>query len=92
MPGGSRPPPTHALARLSLDILTLAAPIVLLAAAVGLVALCVVDRTGRAGRHRQVLVSSAARDVSESSADSQASYTRQSGQARQGWRWLAASR
>jgi hypothetical protein len=52
MPGGSRPPPTRLLARVSLDILTLAAPIVLLAAAVGLVTLCLAYRTGRAGRSR----------------------------------------
>src|SRR5215469_7730714 len=50
MPGGSRPPPTHLLARISLDILTLAVPIVLLAALVGLVILCLADRTGTAGR------------------------------------------
>jgi hypothetical protein len=52
MPGGSLPPPTPLLARVSLDILTLAAPIVLLAAVVGLVALCLADRTGKAGRRR----------------------------------------
>jgi hypothetical protein len=49
MPGGSRPPPTHLLARLSLDILTLAAPIVLLAAAIGLVVLCLAGPTWTAG-------------------------------------------
>ena len=49
MPGGSRPPPTHLLARLSLDILTLAAPIVLLSAAVVLVVLCLAGRTCAAG-------------------------------------------
>jgi hypothetical protein len=50
MPGGTLPPPTRPLARLSHDILTLAAPIVLLAAVVGLVALCLADRTGKTGR------------------------------------------
>ena len=50
MPGGSRPPPTQLLARISLDILTLAVPIVLLAALVGLVVLCLADRSGTVGR------------------------------------------
>jgi hypothetical protein len=50
MPGGSRPPPTQLLARMSVDILTLAVPIVLLAALAGLVVLCLADRTGTAGR------------------------------------------
>lgn len=50
MPGGTGPPATELLARMSLDILTLAAPIVLLAALVGLAALCLADRTGRSGR------------------------------------------
>jgi hypothetical protein len=51
MPGGTRPPPTHQLARLSLDILTLAAPILLLAALVALVVLCLASgtRTGTGG-------------------------------------------
>jgi hypothetical protein len=53
MPGGTRPPPTHLLARLSLDILTLAAPIVLLSAAVGLVVLCLTGRTWTAGRSQE---------------------------------------
>jgi hypothetical protein len=61
MPGGSRPPPTPLLARVSLDILTLAAPIVLLAAVVGLVVLCFADRAGRAGRSRDSTVPRAAR-------------------------------
>jgi len=61
MPGGTRPPPTQLLARISLDILTLAAPIVLLAAVVGLVAACLVDRTGAAGRGRDSTVPRAAR-------------------------------
>ncbi len=52
MPGGTLPPPTQLLARVSLDILTLAAPIVLLAAVVGLVALCLTGRTEKAGRSR----------------------------------------
>jgi len=50
MPGGTRPPPTHLLARLSLDILTLGAPIVLLAAAAGLVVFSLAGRAGSAGR------------------------------------------
>src|SRR5215469_16131512 len=53
MPGGSRPPPTHLLARLSLDILTLAAPIVLLSAAVALVVLCLAGRTWTASPDRE---------------------------------------
>lgn len=61
MPGGSRPPPTPLLARLSLDILTLAAPIVLLAAVLGLVILCLADRAGRAGRSRDGRASRSAR-------------------------------
>jgi len=61
MPGGSRPPPTHLLARMSLDILTLAVPIVLLAALVGLVILCLTDRTGTAGRSRDSIVLAAGR-------------------------------
>jgi hypothetical protein len=52
MPGGSLPPPTKLLARVSLDILTLAAPIALLAAVVGLVALCLTGRAGKAGGGR----------------------------------------
>jgi hypothetical protein len=61
MPGGSRPPPTHLLARISLDILTLAAPIVLLAAVLGLVLLCLTGRAGRAGRRHDSAGPSAAR-------------------------------
>src|SRR5215469_17624985 len=61
MPGGSRPPPTHLLARLSLDILTLAAPIVLLAAVIGLVMLSLARRTGPAGRIRRSTVRGTAR-------------------------------
>jgi len=49
MPGGTRPPPTHLLARLSLDILTIATPIVLLGSVVGLVTLCLAGRTRTAG-------------------------------------------
>lgn len=45
MPGGTLPPPTQLLARMSLDILTLAAPIVLLCALAGLVVLCLAHRT-----------------------------------------------
>lgn len=56
MPGGTRPPPTHLLATTSLDILTLAVPIVLLMALVGLVVLCLADRTGTAGRGRDSAV------------------------------------
>jgi hypothetical protein len=49
MPGGSRPPPTQLLARLSTDVLTLGAPIVLLAVMIGLVVLCLAGRAGTAG-------------------------------------------
>ncbi|HYK68774.1 MAG TPA: hypothetical protein VEV45_12560 [Streptosporangiaceae bacterium] len=53
MPGGTRPPPTPLLARISLDILTLAAPIVLLAAAACLVVLCLRARRGTPDRSRE---------------------------------------
>jgi hypothetical protein len=52
MPGGSRPPPTHLLARLSVDMLTIATPIVLLASLVGLVVLCLAGRARTAGPSR----------------------------------------
>ncbi len=47
MPGNTTAPPTRLLARISLDNLTLAAPAVLLAAAVALVVLCLTVRGGR---------------------------------------------
>jgi hypothetical protein len=52
MPGGSRPPPTQLLARISLDVLTIAVPIVLLASAVGLVVLCLASRKRTPGPSR----------------------------------------
>jgi hypothetical protein len=49
MPGGTTPPPTRLLARISLDDLTITVPIVLLGAGVALVVLCLTAR----GRPRQ---------------------------------------
>jgi hypothetical protein len=46
MPGNPTPPPTRLLARISLDNITLAAPIVLLSAAAALVLLCLTTRGG----------------------------------------------
>jgi hypothetical protein len=47
MPGGTTPPPTRLLARISLDDLTITVPIVLLGAAIALVVLCLTARGRR---------------------------------------------